>query len=58
MVLSCYIGEMFLLLENNFIYFGIWRNLHSNVSCPGGLDSKESAYNAGDLGLIPGWGNG
>ena len=23
---------------------------------PGGLDSKESAYNAGDLGLIPGWG--
>jgi len=23
---------------------------------PGGLDSKESSYNAGDLGLIPGWG--
>ena len=23
---------------------------------PGGSDSKASAYNAGDLGLIPGWG--
>ena len=23
---------------------------------PGGSDSKESAYNAGDLGSIPGWG--
>ena len=23
---------------------------------PGGSDSKESACNAGDLGLIPGWG--
>ena len=23
---------------------------------PGGSDGKESAYNAGDLGLIPGWG--
>ena len=22
---------------------------------PGGLDGKESAYNAGDLGFIPGW---
>ena len=24
--------------------------------CPGGLDGKESACSAGDLGLIPGWG--
>ena len=23
---------------------------------PGGLDGREYAYNAGDLGLIPGWG--
>ena len=23
---------------------------------PGGSDSKASAYNVGDLGLIPGWG--
>ena len=23
---------------------------------PGGLDGKVSVYNAGDLGLIPGWG--
>ena len=23
---------------------------------PGGSDGKESAYNSGDLGLIPGWG--
>ena len=23
---------------------------------PGGSDNKESACNAGDLGLIPGWG--
>ena len=22
---------------------------------PGGSDGKESTYNAGDLGLIPGW---
>ena len=27
-----------------------------SVIFPGGLDGKESAYNAGDLGLIPGSG--
>ena len=26
------------------------------VGFPGGSDGKESAYKAGDLGLIPGWG--
>ena len=28
----------------------------SKSGFPGGLDGKQSAYNAGDLGLIPGWG--
>ena len=27
---------------------------HGNLGFPGGSDSKESAWNAGDLGLIPG----
>ena len=26
------------------------------MSFPGGSDGKESAYNAGDLGSVPGWG--
>ena len=26
-----------------------------SVDFPGGSDSKASVYNAGDLGLIPGW---
>ena len=29
---------------------------YENMGFPGGSDSKESAYNAGDLGSIPGWG--
>jgi len=29
-----------------------WKNVH----CPGGSDGKESAYNAGDMGSIPGLG--
>ena len=28
------------------------------LGCPGGLEGKESACNAGNLGLIPGEGNG
>ena len=28
----------------------------SDLDLPGGSDSKETAYNAGDLGSIPGWG--
>ena len=28
----------------------------SDLGLPGGSDSKETAYNAGDLGSIPGWG--
>ena len=31
-----------------------WYHLHINF--PGGSDTKASAYNAGDLGSIPGWG--
>ena len=27
-----------------------------NLGFPGGSDGKESIYNAGDLGSIPGWG--
>ena len=30
-------------------------NLHLLQDFPGGSDSKEFAYSAGDLGLIPGW---
>ena len=32
----------------------MWR--HGYVSVPGGLDGKESAYNTGDWGSIPGSG--
>ena len=28
----------------------------NNLGFPGGSDGKKSACNAGDLGLIPGWG--
>ena len=28
----------------------------TSLGFPGSLDSEESAYNAGDLGSIPGWG--
>ena len=35
----------------------IYAEVHATDSgFPGGLDSKESACNAGDLGLIPGFG--
>ena len=30
--------------------------LQSAVGLPGGSDGKESACNAGDPGLVPGWG--
>ena len=31
--------------------------IHTHISIfPGGSDGKASAYNAGDLGSIPGWG--
>ena len=41
--------------EKNFLFIVIkleykWKGF------PGGSDNKESACNAGDLGLIPGWG--
>ena len=29
--------------------------LYMFMDFPGGSDGKESAFNAGDLGLIPGW---
>ena len=31
-------------------------DFHFHMGFPGGSDSKESSCNAGDLGLIPGWG--
>ena len=31
-------------------------SIHLVLSLPGGSDCKASAYNAGDLGSIPGWG--
>ena len=34
----------------------IWALVPRKNDCPGGSDSKESACNAGDLGLIPGSG--
>ena len=33
-----------------------WKCLEEHQIFPGGLDSKESAWNAGDLSLIPEWG--
>ena len=30
--------------------------LNNQLGFPGGSDTKESAFNSGDLGLIPGWG--
>ena len=30
--------------------------MHTLTDFPGGSDGKASAYNAGDLGSIPGWG--
>ena len=34
----------------------VYLKLDSNMGFPGGSDSKESACNAGDMGLIPGLG--
>ena len=34
----------------------IFRHVCSAAGFPSGSDYKESACNAGDLGLIPGWG--
>ena len=36
--------------------YGIWSDLITCLGFPGGLDVKESASSAGDLGLIPGLG--
>ena len=38
-----------------FLNHGIMKNYTILRGLPGGSDSKESAYNAGDPGLIPGW---
>ena len=45
--------------RNFFIYICIHTHTHTHTyshtkGFPGGSDSKESACNAGDLGLIPG----
>ena len=45
-------SELFLELQLFFEYVTIYRTL----SFPWGLAGKESSYNAGDLGLIPGFG--
>ena len=37
-------------------FFLICDQLMRHLGFPGGSDSKESAHNAGDLGLIPGLG--
>ena len=39
-----------------FSYFSIEPVYFTLASFPGGSDGKESAYNAGDLGLFPGLG--
>ena len=38
------------------VLFLIFKHVCSAAGFPGGSDYKESACNAGDLGLIPGWG--
>ena len=50
-------GHIFLLLfmSRNFLDMGKC-NFTLYFYFPGGLDGKESACNAGDPGLIPGWG--
>ena len=40
-------------------YHNVYKKLYItklDLDFPGGSDSKASAYNAGDLGSIPGWG--
>ena len=39
----------------SWCHFQLWFNIHDG-SFPGGSDSKEPVCNAGDPGLIPGWG--
>ena len=39
-----------------YVYVYIYTHIHKYIYFPGGLDGKESACNAGDLGLIPGMG--
>ena len=44
-------------LSGAFVEFGLERSeVFRDWDFPGGSDSKVSAYNAGDLGLIPGLG--
>ena len=40
-----------------FIIAKIWKKLKCPSGFPGGSDSKESAFNVGDLSLIPGLGS-
>ena len=42
------------MIKINFIYFRIW--LLEYIGFPGGSVGKESPYNEGDTGSIPGWG--
>ena len=39
----------------SWCHFQLWFNIHDG-SFPGGSDSKQPVCNAGDPGLIPGWG--
>ena len=39
-----------------YVYCSSYQNISKNVGFPGGSDGKESTYNSGDLGSIPGLG--
>ena len=51
-----YILPFYYLNSSLHARIGIFIILNLSVDFPGGSDGKESAHNAGDLGLIPGLG--
>ena len=42
------------VIDSYYLYGGIYRNITNKLDFPNGSDGKASAYNAGDLGSIPG----
>ena len=47
-----YLSQLLFLVS-----FALVHSFHPFLDCPGGSDGEESACNAGDLGLILGWGD-
>ena len=55
MEIACLLSKIMKVIEIKGEKFQIYPSL-SKRAFPGGSDGKASAYNAGDPGLIPGWG--